>query len=477
MPTAGNHAVIIGASVAGLLAASALSQSFGRVTVYDRDDLPVAAEPRKGVPQSRHAHGVLARGAEAMNELLPGFFDEMAGAGAVTIDAQLDFAWYLERYRLGPAESGLPMVLLTRQLLEWLIRARVESLPNVRIVDKSAVDGLDAAGGRVTGVLVRGESAAVAADLVVDASGRGSRAPVWLRELGYDAPEVSEVRADVTYLTRHYRRAPGVLGDLRGATVAPYPGVPRGGFVACQEGSQFAVVLVGMVGVEPPTDDEGMLAFASQFDGPEIASVIRECEPLDAPATMRYPASTWRHHEKMKRRPDRFVVTGDALCTFNPVYGQGMTVAALEALVLRDAVVSAGLSGLPERFYNAAAKLLGRSWALSVGGDLRFPEVDGKRQPGSGLINSYLDAYRRAASVDPVLAKAFLVVVNTVGSPVRLLAPAMMLRVLRSAGKAAPVERPELPAPVLSVSGQSHTWCDPEDRGTSRHAGVESHRR
>jgi 2-polyprenyl-6-methoxyphenol hydroxylase-like FAD-dependent oxidoreductase len=435
---AGSHAIVIGASIAGLLAASALSESFDRVTVYDRDDLPDKPEPRKGVPQSRHSHGLHASGASAMNELLPGFFDEMVAAGGIPGDVQLGFNWYLDGYRVRPGASGLTGIGLTRRLIERLIRARVESLRTVRIIDRSAVDGLTAADGRVTGVLVRGESGPVAADLVVDASGRGSRASAWLGDHGYAAPEESAVRTNVMYVTRHYRASPGLLDGGAGAVIAPYPGERRGAAVIRQEESQFVVGLVGILGVEPPTDDDGMLAFASDLAGPEAATVMRESEPLDEPVKMRFPASVRHHYEQMRRRPDRFIVTGDALCSFNPVYGQGMTIAALEARALRAAVTSHGLPQLPRRFYDAAGKLVDRAWALAVGADLSFPEVEGKRPPASGMVNSYLHQYRRAASVDPALGTAFLRVANMTEPPTSLLRPANILRVLRSARKARP---------------------------------------
>jgi 2-polyprenyl-6-methoxyphenol hydroxylase-like FAD-dependent oxidoreductase len=439
-PANGSQAVVIGASVAGLLAACALTDRFAQVIVIDRDILPSAPDTRRGVPQSRQAHGLLARGAEALDELLPGFIKEMIAAGGVLGDSQGDFHWYLDGYLMRQATSGLIGVALTRPLIEHLIRARASALPGLRIVDSTDAVGLVTEAGRVTGVRVRRNDDAVesviAADLVVDAAGRGSRAQVWLEESGYPKPTTSEVRTDVVYVTRHYRREPEHLDGRLGATFVPYPGQSRGAVVLRQEDEQFVVVLAGMLGDNPPSDDAGMLAFAESLSGPDAAEVIRSAKPLDKPARMRYPASQRHHYEKLDRYLDGFIVTGDALCSFNPVYGQGMTVAALEALTLRR-LVAGGTENLPRRFFRAASKDIDVPWTLATGGDLRFPEVEGKRPPGDGLVNRYLERYRAAASVDPVLGQTFLRVANLIDPAARLLSPGHMIRVFRSAKKAA----------------------------------------
>ena len=244
------------------------------------------------------------------------------------------------------------------------------------------------------------------------------------------------MRTDVVYVTRHYRREPRHLDGRLGATFVPYPGQSRGAVVLRQEDEQFVVVLAGMLGDNPPSDDAGMLAFAESLSGPDAAEVIRSAKPLDDPARMRYPASQRHHYEKLDRYLDGFIVTGDALCSFNPVYGQGMTVAALEALTLRR-LVAEGTENLPRRFFRVASKDIDVPWTLATGGDLRFPEVEGKRPPGDGLVNRYLERYRAAASVDPVLGQTFLRVANLIDPAARLLSPGHMIRVFRSAKKAA----------------------------------------
>ena len=438
------HAVVIGASVAGLLAASVLSESCERVTVYDRDTLPAQPEHRRGVPQSRQLHALHARGAQALDELLPGFRNEMIVAGAVTADTQADAHWYLDDYLLRPAPSGLEGIALSRPVLEWLIRSRVAKAPNVTITDTTDVAGLMTADGRVTGVRVsaaRTPGAAeetVPADLVLDAAGRGSRTPAWLAELGFPGPEASRVRAGVTYVGRYYSRDQRQLDGRFGSLVTPYPGKPRGGAVVRQEGERFVVLLAGMVGSEPPLDEPGLLAFADSLTCPDLASVMRESTPLGDPVKYTYPESTWHHYETLRAYLAGFLVIGDAFSSFNPIYGQGMTIAALEALTLRRLLGDprAASAGLERRYFRAVGKLVAEAWETSASSDLRFPEAKGDRRRGAALINAYGERYRAAASVDPVLGATFLRVANMIDKPAKLLSPGHVVRVFRSAGKA-----------------------------------------
>jgi 2-polyprenyl-6-methoxyphenol hydroxylase-like FAD-dependent oxidoreductase len=438
------HAVVIGASVAGLLAAAVLSEVCPQVTVYDRDTLPDEAAPRRGVPQGRQVHALHARGVQALDELLPGFRDEMIAAGGVVADTQGDAHWYLDDYLLKPAPTGLVGVTLSRPVLEWLIRARVTKLPNVTITDATEVTGLVLADGRAAGVRVRAARTpgtaeeTVPADLVLDAAGRGSRTPVWLAELGFPVPETSQVRAGVSYVCRSYARDPKQLDGRFGSLVTPYPGKPRGGAVLRQEGDRFVVLLAGMVGVQPPLDEAGLLAFADSLACPDLASVMRESTPLGDPVKYTYPESTWHHYETLSSCLGGFLVSGDAFSSFNPIYGQGMTIAALEALALRGLLSDppTAAAGLERRYFRAVGKLVAEAWETSASSDLRFPEVEGKRRPGAALINAYGERYRAAASIDPVLGETFLRVANMIDKPAKLLSPGHVLRVFRSAGKA-----------------------------------------
>jgi 2-polyprenyl-6-methoxyphenol hydroxylase-like FAD-dependent oxidoreductase len=429
------HAVVIGGSVAGLLAARALSSSFDRVTVFDRDTLPSSPAPRRGVPQGRQVHALLVRGAEGLERLFPGFLDDMAAAGAPSADGQADFSWYLDGHKMAGAVSGLRGYGVSRPLIEALIRDRVAALPNVTIADRTEVTGFLSTSGRIAGVHVQGESAGasqpVPAALVIDAAGRGSRALTWLRELGHPLPAESVVRADVVYVTRHFKQGPGVLEGRMGATVVPFPGQPRAGVVIRQEADQFALLLAGLLGEEPPTNDRGMADFAASLAGHEIADVLRAATPVDEPAKMRHPESTLRHFAELGSRPDGFLVVGDALCNFNPIYGQGMTVAVMEAELLQS-LLTEGRDGLPARFFPAVADLLVEPWSLATGGDLRFPEVEGERGPQDEEINGYLTQVRAAAAVDPAVGTAFLRVVNMVAPVASLFSPELAERTQRA---------------------------------------------
>jgi 2-polyprenyl-6-methoxyphenol hydroxylase-like FAD-dependent oxidoreductase len=287
---------------------------------------------------------------------------------------------------------------------------------------------------RIIGVLVTPHTGAVQridADLVVDACGRASRSPVWLARLGYPAPPEQLARVDLTYVTRTYERDPAHLDGLLGALTNAVPGRPRTGIVAVQEDGRFAVALSGMLGEQPPLDQEGFTRFAESLGVPAISRLVREAVPVGGPARMRYPASVRRRYERLRRFPLGYLVVGDAVCSFNPLYGQGMTVAATEGLLLRS-VLPGGPDQLARRFFRGAGKLIDGPWSIAVGTDLRFPQVPGPRSPRVRLINAYVHRLHAAARTDVVLGAAFLRVLNLVDPPARLLRPAIVRRVLRA---------------------------------------------
>ncbi|MEV8503527.1 FAD-binding protein [Actinoplanes sp. NPDC051475] len=427
-------AVVLGAGLAGLITARVLSEAYETVTVVDRDDLPEAAQPRRGVPQSRQLHVLLARGRQALDELFDGLSDELHACGAPLVDLNAGVHWVNDGYRMRRSPSSLIGVGVSRPLLERTVRARVQKLANVRFLPATEATGLLSTDDRrrVTGVLVTPRDGAperLDADLVVDACGRASRSPVWLAALGYPAPAEDRVAIDVTYVTRCYERESRHLGGLLGALTNAVPQRPRTGIVAALEDDRFAVALSGVLGEQPPTDDEGFVRFADSLGVPMISSLVREAVPVGEPARMRYPASLRRRYERLRRFPLGYLVTGDALCSFNPIYGQGMTVAATEGLLLRE-LLQGDKNNLWRRFFRGAARLIDGPWSIAVGTDLRFPQVEGRRTLRVRLVNAYVHRLHAAARTDAVLGTAFLRVLNLVDPPHRLLRPAIVRRVL-----------------------------------------------
>ncbi|GAA3452522.1 FAD-binding monooxygenase [Dactylosporangium matsuzakiense] len=415
------HAIVLGAGISGLLAARALSEGFDRVSVFDRDDL-AGSGPRKGVPQGRHAHAMLAKGLEVLEELFPGLTGELTAAGAVPVDIHGDFAWHNGPNPMARARSGLTVLCLSRPALEDYLRGRVAKLPGVEVHGGRVATGLLTNADRsvVTGARVDDEH--VTADLVVDATGRGNRAPAWLAGLGYAVPVEESVHAGIVYATREFERGgvhPPSLGVLTGMS----PAFPFGVALLPQEGDRWIMTLCGLAGDAPPIDAEGFAAYATRLGIADVADVVFGAPPVTEPRAFRVPASVRRRFERLERHPRGFLAFGDALCAFNPIYGQGMTVAAQEALVLRTVTD-------PAKFYAAAAKVIDTPWEMAVGGDLAFPSVPGRRTLKVRILNRYLARVLRAAEHHPEVALAFHRVVNLVAPPGHLFSAPVLRRVL-----------------------------------------------
>ncbi|HSS23184.1 MAG TPA: 2-polyprenyl-6-methoxyphenol hydroxylase-like oxidoreductase [Mycobacterium sp.] len=440
MAKIGNHAVVLGASVAGLLAARTLSDFFDEVTVVERDPLPDTAAARRGVPQGRHLHALLARGAQVIEELFPGILDELVLDGAHYFDgrdlSQLHYnvGGHL-MVRAGSATS-FTAYCATRPLLEEHVRMRVRSIPNVTLLDEHDIVELTATldHHRVTGARVVSrrtrEDATLSADLVVDATGRAARTPTWLDGLGYDRPPEDHVVMHLTYASQLLRMAPDALHEL-GFVVGIVPGRPHGlGILHC-ENDTWVFTVFGVAGHEPPCDLEAMCEFVEDYAPAHMLAAVRAAEPIGAPTRHRQPSSQWRRYDKMRRFPEGLLVIGDAICSFNPIYGQGMTVAALEALALRDCL-SRGTRDLARRFFQAGAAPIRQAWELSANPDLSLPEIDGTPPLLTRLLNAYVDRVLTAAEYDTAAVNQFVRVTSLIDPAIRLLRPAMIWRVARA---------------------------------------------
>jgi 2-polyprenyl-6-methoxyphenol hydroxylase-like FAD-dependent oxidoreductase len=421
----GRHAIVIGASMAGLTAARALATGFERVTVVERDELPAVGEQRLRVPQGRHLHLLIPRGLLTLEELFPGIGAELVAHGAIDIRTD-QMRMYFGGHRLATAPGGPPGIGMSRPLLEGVVRERVRALPQVEFRTRAEVVGLLSEGDRVTGVRLRdGE---LAADLVVDAGGRSSRAPGWLRELGFPVPDEEEVRVDLGYATRTYRRRPGDLGGAIMVQTDLTPELPRGGLIHAVEGDRWLITVSGMGDDRPAHDGPGFDAFVASLPWTEVNELMATCEPLTDPVPYRFTSSVRRRYDRLTRFPTGYLVVGDALCSFNPVYGQGMTIATMEAAALRDCL-GYGLDALSHRFFRRAAKIIDTPWDIVIGGDMRFPHIEGPRTVKTLVGNVYLGMVLRAARRDPVVTDAFLRVLALIDPPSSLTRPALAWRV------------------------------------------------
>ncbi|HEY7639955.1 MAG TPA: FAD-dependent monooxygenase [Steroidobacteraceae bacterium] len=429
------HAVVIGGSMAGLLAARVLADYFTTVTVIERDEPSERPEPRRGVPQGRHAHGLLLRGQNTICRLFPNVREELLAAGATDVNMGRDVKWYHFGVWKCRYHSALDFIAASRPLIEWTIAEQVRRLANVKLMHGWAVDHLIYDGQGVSGVRMhrrddRETDQRLHADLVIDASGRGSQIPQQLRALGFERPEESAVRIDVGYSTCVFR-APAAARDWKMLYVVSAPPARRGGLILPMEGNRWMCTLVGMHGDHPPTDLAGYMAFARSLQVPDLYEALRTGEPLIEPVRYGFQASLRRHYEKLKRFPSGLLVLGDALCSFNPVYGQGMSAAsmyadALQACLQERVASGRSLRDLWRTFFREAARAADRPWQLATGEDFRHPLTTGARARSLRFLHWYTRKVHAAAGVSPQVTERFYEVMHLLKAPTAMFTPSIM---------------------------------------------------
>jgi 2-polyprenyl-6-methoxyphenol hydroxylase-like FAD-dependent oxidoreductase len=438
-----HHAVVIGGSMAGLLAARVLSDHFAQVTIVERDRLTGDAEPRKGVPQGRHVHALLARGAVIMGEYFPDLFLTLVQDGAILVSME-DLRWNQLGVWMAPVPSPVKTLFQSRPFLEQHVRDQLAARDNVHIRDACEISQLCAHNNRVTGIVLRYRSGeqreeALSADLIVDASGRGSRAPQWLNSLGYGNVQETSVKIDVGYATRIYRCPAQLPAGWKVLVIYGRPPADkRGGFILPIEGGYWMVTLQGALRDYPPDDEAGFLEFARSLAQPDLYEAIKDAEPVTPISVHKFPANRWRHYERMKRLPEGFIIMGDAACSFNPVYSQGMSVAAIEAQTfdrcLREQEMFAGNHG-------------------AVG----FTQ---KRSLSILLLNWYMRRVIELTASEPRMTATLLRVRNLLKPLSTLFQPRIILAVLRQE-LAAFKQQPTVTAPASEVSAPVDSSYEP----------------
>jgi len=459
-PNSAPSAIVIGGSMAGLWAGRVLADHFERVTIIERDHFPETPEVRKGVPQAHHLHLLLARGHQILDQLFPGLTAELDGFGAGIIDLSQDAAFLLRSGWTPRFRSGILSYASSRYLLEWGVQRRLAAHPRVHFMEGAEVVGLlsDQSRSRVTGVRMRYRPGAsqpgeetLAADLVVDASGRSTGAPEWLEALGYARPQETVVNSFLAYATRWYRRPANFPAQWRLLFInGRPPDVPRGGAIFAVEGDHWVVTLGGAARDYPPTDEAGFMAFARSLPSPLLYQAIKDAEPVSPIYGYQRTTNQLRHFERLARWPQNFVVTGDAACAFNPIYGQGMSVAAMGALALDECLREGRGPGMAQRFQKRLAKVSEGAWLLATGEDFRYPTTEGgQRTWMTRFSHWYIDQVLQALPDSTEITRAFMEVSQLLKPPAALFHPRIVGIALRHAlnrsGKPAAQDYP-LPA-------------------------------
>ncbi|UXA09254.1 FAD-dependent monooxygenase [Mycobacterium sp. SMC-2] len=411
--------MVIGGSIAGLCAAQVLSDAYSRVTVYERDELPRTPSNRATVPQDRHLHMLMARGAMEFESLFPGLLQEMVAAGVPMLENRPDCIHLgAAGHVLGTGHTlrdEFTAYVPSRPHLEWQLRKRVRDTDNVTMVRRSVAEPrFDHARQRVTGVLLdpadgeEGEPEFVRADLVVDAAGRGTRLPVWLDQWGFDRPVEDVVDIGINYATQQFRIPEGLIAEkvvVAGASHDKSLGLG----MLCYEDGSWVLTTFGVANAKPPRTFPEMLALAEELLPAHINTALAQAEPLGDPAFHAFPASRWRRYDKLDRFPAGIIPLGDAVASFNPTFGQGMTMTSLQAGHLRRALASPD-DRLAAELSRATAKTTYPVWIMNAIGDVTFHHAGTKGpipwwwRPSGALFDQFLGA----AETDPVLAEWFL---------------------------------------------------------------------
>jgi 2-polyprenyl-6-methoxyphenol hydroxylase-like FAD-dependent oxidoreductase len=437
MANFGENAVVIGGSLAGLMTARVLADYFESVTVLERDRIESGPSLHKSIPQGNHLHGLLLGGQRVMESLYPNFLGRLDELGSVRCGMGREFVLYGPFGRAftfsgsvrEPRDFGVDFYQQSRGLLEYCVRQSTLDSRNVYFQDGCTVQGLVYRGGHVEGVryLRDGEPAVLGAELVLDAGGRGSHAPRWLREFGFESPQETAIGVDLAYASTKFCVPEDCdrTERLIGFDYALAPDCPSSGLLEIIEGDLWHVTLAGRFGTYPPNDEAGFLNFAKSLNTPKLYQLIKDAVRVTDIVSYRYPTAVLRHYEKLRAFPEGFVVLGDAIASFNPVYGQGMSVAALQVRALQQLLAdrsleARGLDGLALSFFPKAADIAGNAWTLAGNLDLAYPHTKGNRPPDLKEQLAYFAAVDALAPQD-VEVHRLLIEVGTLCKPLSAL--------------------------------------------------------
>ena len=431
------------------MASRVLAKHFERVSIVERDFFPAKPAPRAGIPQSRHLHILLNRGKMLLEEFFPGLENELVAAGAPSLDPR-SIGWFSPA---GWAPHFSPdlndLIMFSRDLLDCQIRRRLAENTNVHFLEGGTVTGLlaNASGADVTGVSVRFRdrhnpgnihTENLNADLVIDASGKVSKTPQWLKSLGYEPPQETAINAFVGYASRIYQCS-DKLSDTAPVFVSLGPPLrTRGGAIFPIEGNRWLVSLGGGERDYPPADEAGFLELARSLPTPTIYDAIKDAEAITPVYSYRGTENRLRHYERLPRYPENLIIIGHAVCAFNSIYGQGMTVAALDAQMLdkclqkqRERYPEGDLTGFARQFQQKLAKLHTIPWTFAISQDSRYRGSEGaKLNLPTRLTIDYMDLVLKVMVSNAKVCQAFLEVLHMIEPPAVLFHPSIAVKAI-----------------------------------------------
>ncbi len=443
-----DYAIIIGASIAGLLAARVASDHFASVIIIERDTLPDDDAQRAGTPQSRHVHGLLVRGLEIMRAMFPTLDDDLDGADVPRMEWMSGTIQHIPSGWAPRYASGLETRPVSRAALEAIIRRRVKAIPNVTFMtgvqvadlitnaEKTQVIGVHTVPRRATGHASASKSGSVLgegannfslyADLIIDCTGRASKMPDWLGVLGYETPREEIINAHLGYATRTYQMDASFQPDWHALLMLPSVESPRGGVLTEIERGKWMMTLAG-VGDLPPTDEAGLSAFVDAIAAPPLREALHHATPLTPIYGYRRTENRRLRYDKLKRMPRGLIVMGDAVAAFNPVYGQGMTAAALGAQVLDLHLRAQESKGFELAFQRQLVRTIAPMWLMAVTEDARYPTTDGVCWRGVyKLLNRYNDWLFARLPHSLTISQSFLRVLHVIDPPTAVMRPRVL---------------------------------------------------
>lgn len=444
---AGRHAIVIGASTTGLVASAVAARHFDTVTTIERDSLPGDPVWRKGAPQSHHGHILLRGGQNVFNHYFPGLTADLLAKGSVEVDMANDVCWYHSGGWKKRFESGLTMLCQTRGFLELNLRRRLSQVPNVSVLQNVKATGYRAQGNRIIGVVLDDDTF-LAADLVIDASGRNSETPKRLSALGFGEPDVSELHVDIGYSTTLF--SPPTDGrDWKAMLIHSRPPATRTAALLPTEGGRWIVTLLGWQGDFAGGDIASFLEWTKGLPVPDLYEALSEATCVDDVHRWRFPANLRRHYDRLASAPDGLVVIGDANTSLNPLYAQGMSHGAIGASILdrclteqRVASGSGRIDGFAKRFHRAYGRFLDECWFTSTVEDYGAVSAGGGGRLVSRLASWYLGKVTETTWRDAEIAREFIDVMHLQRAPKTLMRPTVAVKALLPSSPAAHQVRP-----------------------------------